>query len=151
MPDTYICKSCGQAVSIHEKHFLLCEGVNKFNAATPEPTPQPGKEKVLDHVVEGIKLRTLQKTGDQVTKDLIDRAELGKNKYGTYLYTGNGRNTLMDFYQEVLDGLMYSKAWLLENADQSDSYFYKVIEFNFQSLITMAVSIRIMLNEQEKE
>ncbi len=60
-------------------------------AATHEPPPKPGKAKVLDLVL----------------KDLTDRAEVGHEKYGTYLETHNGRDALMDAYQEALDLCMY--------------------------------------------
>ena len=44
---------------------------------------------------------------DLVLKDLTDRAEVGKERYGTYLETHNGRDALMDAYQEALDLSMY--------------------------------------------
>jgi hypothetical protein len=56
-----------------------------------EPAPAPGKDKVLDLVL----------------KDLVCRAEAGNLKYGTYLETFNGRDPLMDAYQEALDLCMY--------------------------------------------
>lgn len=49
-----------------------------------------------------------------VIKDLEARAETGKEKYGTYLRTKNGRNALMDAYQEALDLCMYLKQKLME-------------------------------------
>jgi hypothetical protein len=55
-------------------------------AATPEPPPVKGEQKVLDYVMQ----------------DFIDRAEMGKAKYGTYLETDNGRDALNDAYQETM-------------------------------------------------
>lgn len=51
---------------------------------------------------------------DLVEKDLRDRAEVGKEKYGTYLRANNGRNSLMDAYQEVLDLAMYLRQLIYE-------------------------------------
>lgn len=51
---------------------------------------------------------------DLVRKDLEDRAKFGKEKYGTYLMTNNGRNALMDAYQEALDLVMYLRQALYE-------------------------------------
>ena len=51
----------------------------------------------------------------QVLKDLIDRAEVGKKEYGTYLKTNNGRSALKDAYEEALDLCMYLKQTLLES------------------------------------
>jgi hypothetical protein len=38
-----------------------------------------------------------------VIADMKERDLLGKNKYGTALKTVNGRNPLIDAYQEALD------------------------------------------------
>ncbi len=65
-----------------------------------EPAPKPGEEKVLDAVLA----------------DLTGRAEQGKEKYGTYLMTENGRDPLVDAYQEALDLVMYLKQELMERA-----------------------------------
>ena len=51
---------------------------------------------------------------DEVISDLSKRSEMGKNKYGTLLKTNNGRNSLMDLYQELLDACMYIKQKLME-------------------------------------
>lgn len=67
-------------------------------AAIHEPPPTPGKEIVLPHVI----------------RDLQDRADEGKKKYGTMLETENGRDALMDAYQEALDLVMYLRQTILE-------------------------------------
>ena len=67
-------------------------------AAQPQPPPLPGRQRVLDVVVE----------------DLKARAEYGKQKYGTYLETHNQRTGLWDAYQEALDLVMYLRQVLLE-------------------------------------
>lgn len=58
--------------------------------------------------------------GDSVTvavmKDLATRREAGTKKYGTELLTNNGRNALVDAYQEALDLVMYLKQQLMEDA-----------------------------------
>jgi hypothetical protein len=67
-------------------------------ASTPQPKPEGDGEIVLSHVI----------------KDLTSRAEFGFNKYGTYLKTNNGRDALIDAYQEALDLTMYLKQAILE-------------------------------------
>lgn len=59
--------------------------------ARQQPPPQPGQQYVLDLVVH----------------DIMARAEMGHAKYGTYLMTQNGRDALMDAYQEAIDLVMY--------------------------------------------
>lgn len=44
---------------------------------------------------------------DLVLKDLKDRAEVGLAKYKTYLRADNGRDALVDAYQEAMDLVMY--------------------------------------------
>ena len=63
-----------------------------------QPRPEPGQDTVLNHVLF----------------DLIERANIGKQKYGTLLQTNNGRDALMDAYQEALDLVMYLRQAILE-------------------------------------
>lgn len=70
----------------------------KNKAATPEPMPKKGGVEVLPAVIE----------------DLKARSEMGREKYGTTLYTDNGRDALNDAYQEALDLCMYLKQAIIE-------------------------------------
>jgi hypothetical protein len=67
-----------------------------LRAATPEPAPQPGTLVVLPLVIA----------------DLQARARMGREKYGTELTVDNGRDHLLDAYQEALDLVMYLRAVL---------------------------------------
>lgn len=49
-----------------------------------------------------------------VIADIVERRELGIKRYGTPLQTNNGRDALLDLYQELLDGACYAKQLLLE-------------------------------------
>ena len=71
---------------------------NAVSAATPEPAPEKGEHSVLDAVMS----------------DLQARSDFGMSKYGTRLMSHNGRNSLLDAYQEALDLVMYLKQRLLE-------------------------------------
>jgi hypothetical protein len=68
------------------------------NASKPQPNPKQGKQVVIDVVLA----------------DIRERAEMGKQKYGTYLETHNGRDALWDAYQEALDLVMYLRQAILE-------------------------------------
>jgi len=68
------------------------------NAYTHEPPPQPGKLDVLALVLA----------------DLQARSDAGLVKYGTRLQTENGRDALMDAYQEALDLCMYLRQAIAE-------------------------------------
>lgn len=54
-------------------------------------------------------------TWDSVIADMIARNEQGYKKYRGYLTPGNGRNNLIDSYQEILDLAVYLKSEILEN------------------------------------
>ena len=60
-------------------------------AATPQPAPTGNGVEILPLVIA----------------DLNARAEMGEKKYGTRLKAHNGRDALMDAYQEALDLCMY--------------------------------------------
>lgn len=43
----------------------------------------------------------------ELSQHIEMRAQMGREKYGTYLLTNNGRNALVDAYQEALDMIVY--------------------------------------------
>ena len=69
-----------------------------MSANTPEPMPTKGKQAVLPELIQ----------------DLQARVEVGIKQYGMPLETNNGRDALMDCYQEMLDGAMYMKQFMME-------------------------------------
>lgn len=57
----------------------------------------------------------------EVMSDLAERVRLGKAKYGTELETHNGRDSLVDLYQELLDATQYCKQRILEERVRATS------------------------------
>lgn len=51
---------------------------------------------------------------DQVIEDLEHRKNVGWDNYGTLLYPDNGRDMLLDAYEEALDLCCYLKGAMLE-------------------------------------
>jgi hypothetical protein len=51
---------------------------------------------------------------DQVIADLAARAAMGERKYGVRLQAHNGRDALMDAYQEALDLCCYLRQAIKE-------------------------------------
>ena len=82
----------------------VCQGkVNALQATDgdicgPQPQPVGGDAVVIRHVMD----------------DLVSRARAGKEKYGTFLQANNGRNAMVDAYQEALDLCMYLRQAILE-------------------------------------
>lgn len=86
--------------------------------ATDQPPPQPGGMVVLDESVCYVEFMG----NPQIADDLRARAEMGKDRYGTLLMTHNGRDAVMDCYQECLDALMYIMQAKLESTpDESQA------------------------------
>lgn len=52
---------------------------------------------------------------DQVIEDLKKRKEVGISRYGVALQANNGRNSLLDCYEEAQDQLLYLKQHLVES------------------------------------
>lgn len=61
--------------------------------ATDQPMPIPHAGEPFIH--------------DQVAADIAARGELGRQRYGTKLQAFNGRRSLQDAYEELLDGACY--------------------------------------------
>ena len=74
-------------------------------AATPQPTPSGDGQPVVDAVIA----------------DINARRDKGLQKYGTLLRTYNGRDALMDLYQELLDAVMYLRQFRLERDGTSST------------------------------
>lgn len=76
-----------------------------FDAAQTQPTPHGrGRDIAL-----------------LVNEDIQQRAEVGEKKYGERLRAHNGRNALLDAYQEALDLCMYLRQALEERELPHDS------------------------------
>ena len=58
---------------------------------------------------------------DAVIQDLRLRAEVGESKYGVRLYSYNGRDALIDLYEELLDALVYAVQYDMEAGDMGTS------------------------------
>lgn len=55
---------------------------------------------------------------DLVMQDLMARKEFGFSKYASYLHPLNGRDALMDAYQEAIDLTMYLRQAIYERDNQ---------------------------------
>lgn len=85
-------------------------GENKGHADSTQPKPERSKSS--------------QSVTDAVIADLHARREYGVGKYGVELLTFNGRDVLLEIYQEQLDALLYTKQALMER----DAYAQKGTE-----------------------
>lgn len=51
---------------------------------------------------------------DLVLEDVKKRDDFGLKKYGTHLQPHNGRDTLLDIYEELLDAVVYIRTLIEE-------------------------------------
>ena len=128
-------------------------------ASTHEPAPTGEGAVILDFAVRRAALKARVSKGqgypktaealETVSEALTARAEMGKAKYGTYLRANNGRNALVDEYQEVLDALMYAEQCYYEaygdglnykNSDEAPLHL-KVGAGTLETLYTLAAEI----------
>ena len=89
---------------------------------------------------------------DLLCEDLQSRAEAGRQKYGCNLQAHNGRDALVDAYQEALDLAMYLRQAIAERAqspasaaDTPREYFDSSFDYYFTDRIIMS-AIRLALD-----
>ena len=51
---------------------------------------------------------------DLVLNDMVERDAMGKRRYGTRLQPFNGRDPMIDLYQELLDAAVYCRQAIYE-------------------------------------
>lgn len=56
----------------------------------------------------------MKPTWDLVIEDMKKRDEMGRKEYGTPLFPHNGRDSLQDVYEELLDAAVYMKNLIIE-------------------------------------
>lgn len=118
----------------------------------PPPTPRPDLIPVWDHVISDFKLRFEgHETMDggnplyavyHALNDMRERDRVGRERYGTPLTTNNGRDHLVDAYQELLDGAVYLKAEWLEGNHQVRRAYHRTLD--------AILELRVMLDERAK-
>lgn len=91
----------------------------------PAPLAQPERTPVWALVIDDYqRMAASQNIVDPVdalvVSDMAERDQAGRQRYGTPLTTGNGRDHLVDAYQEGLDLAVYLRAWLEEHPRPSD-------------------------------
>lgn len=80
----------------------------KNPAVDREPPPSEGSgPPIVELVVADVDKYRLSKIAAELADDLRVRAEVGRKKYGTLLMAYNGRDPIVDAYQEALDLVMY--------------------------------------------
>lgn len=88
----------------------------------PPPVKRPDQDPVWPMVIDDFKWQHPEEWKQEssaasvrhVVDDMQARDALGREHYGTPLTAGNGRDSLVDAYQELLDGAAYLKTELVQ-------------------------------------
>lgn len=94
-----------------------------------QPDPAPGNVAVWPLVVHDLRIGypwVEAADVELVVADMEERDRLGRKRYGRPLETHNGRDALVDAYQEVLDGIVYLRQSLEERNDHGLASIYRV-------------------------
>jgi hypothetical protein len=91
-------------------HNLVSKDLEKTRK---EQTLEP--EQIYKLCIEAtFHIKELLGNDSAIAEDLSARKEKGLQVYGTYLLPHNGRDALLDAYEETLDLLCYLKQYLME-------------------------------------
>lgn len=121
----------------------------------PPPTTRPDLVPVWDIVIEDVASKPDPACScngcaswRNVADDMRARDSVGRERYGTPLTTGNGRDHLVDAYQEALDLVVYLRTESLEPASK---IYPERLRIAYEQAVAMAHSIRIMIDERARE
>ena len=103
------------------------------DAARVQAMPTGDGIDVAVEVAKDLRTRGLE----HIAEDTEARIRLGEKKYGTRLKAHNGRDAMLDLYQEVLDGVNYAKQLVIEKKD--DDTFYNC-------LVDLACLVKVKLD-----
>lgn len=84
--------------------------MSRASKPEPPPVPQDGQPSAHDLVVHDLLTRAVGHSLEivsAVVADMRERKEMGLRKYNTILQPHNGRDSVVDAYQESLDLMAY--------------------------------------------
>lgn len=126
------------------------------NKPEPAPATNPESVPVWPLVIERFKRRQRvqvlpERTGNLVIEDMAARDAIGTAKYGTPLMTHNGRDPLVDLYQELLDARVYAEQFYAEAGYEANGLYNGPLERRLLvGLDKMLCEVRSLI-ERKKE
>jgi len=110
----------------------------------PQPDPIPNDLPASwDLVVEDFTALYPDAQGaSQMVSDMRERDQFGHDKYGVRIQPHNGRDNLIDAYQELLDSLVYFRSSLFE---QDDDVLMQI----YLSTLQTCLSLRRLLLQRD--
>ncbi len=110
-------------------------------ALDPQPAPRGTGPEVLPLVLHDLERYEVGRDGHEAMRllqiDLEARVSAKSAEYGTSLRVNNGRNPLIDAYQEAMDTVMFMRQHVTET--EGDGYWIYQGAINLAHRIRMAV------------
>ncbi len=104
-------------------------------AIEPQPAPQYGNgEIVANDLIDW----TIEEQDPEIAEAIGARKRLGAERYGQALQTNDGRNTLADLVQELLDAMIYAHKGVMESETKTSAwYIYSDARYNLNRVLAM--------------
>ena len=130
-------------------HFQYTVDMSK-----PEPAPVKNEHPALWPIVmadliqeiAANRITVMSAVAVEVLDDMKQRHEFGLKKYGTPLQPFNGRDPLVDAYQEMLDACVYLRQWMQENKSNST-----IIAQMYTGTLKQVCALRVVMVEFAKK
>ena len=100
-------------------------------------------------IIINLVLDDIKEYPDTLKSDFIRRASQGELKYGYPLQSNNGRDSLADLYQEILDAVLYSKQRLGENFVTKAEQI--VIQQTYNTCLDICNTVHKMIQERKEK
>lgn len=94
--------------------------MSSTQAEQPEPVPNDGTP-IWELVIKDAEV--FMKNSEPLIRDMRERDAIGEARYGTRLQAFNGRDALVDAYQESLDLCVYLRQYLEEHKEYGSGVF----------------------------
>jgi len=116
-----VCDTAANRRALHQRAAINeARAVFGLPAITDQPPPTGNGPEVWPLVIAEVEnFRRLGRlSAALILADMRERDRIGRERYGTPLRAGNGRDALVDAYQEHLDGLVYMRQAIEEGNEQ---------------------------------
>jgi hypothetical protein len=118
------------------------------NLIKEQPPPKKNRKKpIWPLVISSLKGSFPKERIKNVIKDMKDRDNQGLEKYGVRLQPYNGRDALVDAYQEVLDASVYLGQFIYEQTEPIDTRINNL----FNDILSSIVTLREVIDERDRE
>ena len=119
----------------------MSEDVKRKDRSGDQPLPVPNDGPSMhDLVCVDLEARWTARLSPGIVIDMQVRKQLGLDRYGSLLQAGNGRDALLDLYEELLDAVVYARQVQEERGA-------KDIGLVYQELLTLLICVRRLRDE----